>query len=294
MVRSRKETTISIRKLIIFLHSSGKSVRNVAKLVNLSHSTGQYVIKRFKEENRIENKVRKGRPAMLTQRDKRFIIRKFVKNPSLSALKVSAVFNDKFSTTISPETVRRVLRAAGVNGRSTRRKFLLVRKKGNSCFPSQNKVLSFAVTYGGRGALVWECMSASGLDNDPMHTALNVRLWCLYNCPQNLKTPPQSPDLNPIEHIWRELESTQICTFNETGLWMTAKNSRKESLRHQQRRSDAFLASLCLTRAEDGSGIEILLTAMGLKRFRTFALPLDSTIKARRIQAKEQLISYLK
>ncbi|GBM41648.1 hypothetical protein AVEN_269615-1, partial [Araneus ventricosus] len=199
MVRSRKETTISIRKLIIFLHSSGKSVRNVAKLVNLSHSTGQYVIKRFKEENRIENKVRKGRPAMSTQRDQRFIIRKFVENPSLSALKVSAVFNEKFSTTISPETVRRVLRAAGVNGRSIRRKFFVSTKK-------RTLLLSFAVMYGGRGALVWGCMSASGLDNDPMHTALNIRLWCLYNCPQNLKTPPQSPNLNPIEHIWRELE----------------------------------------------------------------------------------------
>ncbi|GBO42438.1 hypothetical protein AVEN_31656-1 [Araneus ventricosus] len=125
MARSRKEITISIRKLIIFNHSGGKSVRNVAKLVNLSHSTVQYVLKRFKEENWIGNKVRKGRQAKLSERDQRFIIRKFVKNPRLSALKVSAEFNKEFSTPISPETVRRVLRAAGLNGRSARRKFFV-------------------------------------------------------------------------------------------------------------------------------------------------------------------------
>ncbi|GBM51291.1 hypothetical protein AVEN_164372-1 [Araneus ventricosus] len=72
------------------------------------------------------------------------------------------------------------------------------------------KNLVGTIKYCGGGALVWGCMSASGLDNDPKHTPLNVRLWCLYNCPQNLKTPPQSPDLNPIEHIWRELEM-DIC-----------------------------------------------------------------------------------
>ncbi|GBM50931.1 hypothetical protein AVEN_181168-1 [Araneus ventricosus] len=49
-------------------------------------------------------------------------------------------------------------------------------------------------------------MSASGLDKDSKHTAVNVRLWCLYNYPQNVKISPQSPDLNPKEHIWRELE----------------------------------------------------------------------------------------
>nr|CAH7725914.1 unnamed protein product [Callosobruchus chinensis] len=38
-------------------------------------------------------------------------------------------------------------------------------------------------------------------ENDPEHTALIVRKWILYNCPHTLKTPPQSPDLNPIENL---------------------------------------------------------------------------------------------
>ncbi|GBM70248.1 Transposable element Tc1 transposase [Araneus ventricosus] len=43
-------------------------------------------------------------------------------------------------------------------------------------------------------------------DNDPKHTALNVRLWLLYNCPKVIKTPPYSSDLNPIENVCHELE----------------------------------------------------------------------------------------
>ena len=83
MGRNRKEITNSIRKLIIFLHSRGKSTQNIAKLVNLSHSTEQYVIRCFKEENRSENKIRKSRPKKLTKCDERFIIRKFVKKKSM-------------------------------------------------------------------------------------------------------------------------------------------------------------------------------------------------------------------
>ncbi|GBN22607.1 Transposable element Tc1 transposase [Araneus ventricosus] len=123
------------------------------------------------------------------------------------------------------------------------RRIMVWRRKNEELNP---KNLVGTVKYGGEGVLVWGCMSATGLgnsvfidsiinhalylnilrdnlilsaqnlgignnfvfyqDNDPKHTALNVRLWCLYNCPQNLQTPPQSPYLNPIEHIWRELE----------------------------------------------------------------------------------------
>ena len=41
-----------------------------------------------------------------------------MKNPHLSAVKLSAEFNE--STSISPETVQRVLRMAGLHGSSTR------------------------------------------------------------------------------------------------------------------------------------------------------------------------------
>ncbi|GFS60845.1 transposable element Tcb1 transposase [Trichonephila clavipes] len=38
-------------------------------------------------------------------------------------------------------------------------------------------------------------------DNDPKYTANLTREWLLYNSPRQLKKPPQSPDINPIENL---------------------------------------------------------------------------------------------
>jgi hypothetical protein len=42
-------------------------------------------------------------------------------------------------------------------------------------------------------------------DNDPKHTA-RIKRRLLYNARGLLETPPQSPDINPIENPWSLLE----------------------------------------------------------------------------------------
>ncbi|GFU95337.1 transposable element Tcb1 transposase [Trichonephila clavipes] len=56
-------------------------------------------------------------------------------------------------------------------------------------------------------------------DNDTKDTARVVRKWLLYNVREQVKTIPQSPDLNSIEHLWnyldRQIRKQEIKTKND-------------------------------------------------------------------------------
>lgn len=289
------EVPTEIRALIIRLREEGQSFRKIAKTVNKSHATVQYIVNRQKEIETLSNRPRSGRPRKLDSNQRRAILRTVVENPMTSAPKLAGMVNKDYGVNVVPQTVRNVLKRFGYNGCTPRHKPFIsavnkrkrldfakshvdkptsfwnsvifsdeskfnvfssdgrgkVWRKPNEQLKTQN--LCATVKHGGGNVLVWGCMSASGVgnlvvidgimdqymyldilrnnlkssvdklslgssfifqqDNDPKHTAKRVKEWLIHNVPKQLHTPPQSPDMNPIEHLWDEI-GRKIRTHN--------------------------------------------------------------------------------
>lgn len=283
-----KYTSSERIQLVIWNRDKGKSVSEICSILNMKRRTVYDILRRYKEENRIDLNHSPGRPKILSQDEERSIVSKVQKNPRLSAPKIVSYVSEKFDKNVGCETVRRVLRNAQYNGRVARKKpfvseinrekrlnfalefslkedtywndVIFADESKFNVFGSDGRVMVWrqpneemnpinlkpTVKHGNGSVMVWGCISLHGVgdlvviegimtasryvellkghlkqsaekmgilksfkyyeDNDPKHKARLVQEWQLYNCPKVVRPPPQSPDLNPIENVWDELD----------------------------------------------------------------------------------------
>ena len=73
-----------------------------------------------------------------------------------------------------------------------------------SCFApilGQNLIQSARIHYAADPPELWWLLQ----DNDPKHESVLVRSWLHNHGIHVLDFPPYSPDLNPIEHLWKDM-----------------------------------------------------------------------------------------
>lgn len=115
--RKGHEVDTPTKNRIIGFYLATGNATAAASNENIPPRTAQYIIQRYKETGSASNRHRTGRPSILTNYDKREIIRTARKNRRMPLGQIT----NQISANVSTTTIRRVLAAQGYHRRVARR-----------------------------------------------------------------------------------------------------------------------------------------------------------------------------